>query len=45
MKYCAFIFILAVTAFGWVDEDGRDSSIPDGVAPTGNDGIVLSCSF
>ncbi|MCK4506196.1 MAG: hypothetical protein KAW14_11300 [Candidatus Aegiribacteria sp.] len=42
MRYLVFLFALAVTALGWVDEDGYDSSIPDGTLPSGGDGISLN---
>lgn len=41
MKYCVFLFLIVVTAFAWVDNDGRDSSIPFETVPTGNDAIIL----
>lgn len=42
MRYLFFLFALSVIALGWVDEDGRDSSIPEGTLPSGGDAIVLS---
>ncbi len=42
MRYFAILLILAVTAFAWVDEDGRDSSIPQGTFPGGGDAITLT---
>ncbi len=42
MKYVIFLIVLAVTAFGWVDEDGRDSSIPCGAIQEGEKAIVLT---
>ena len=42
MKYMILLFVLAITAPGWVDEDGRDSSIPEGSLLPGSDAITLS---
>ncbi|MCK4506195.1 MAG: hypothetical protein KAW14_11295 [Candidatus Aegiribacteria sp.] len=42
MRYLIFLLALAVTALGWVDEDGRYSSIPDGTLPAGGDAITLN---
>ncbi len=42
MKYLILLLTLAVLASGWVDEDGRDSSIPEGTLPPGGDAIELS---
>lgn len=42
MKYLIFLFALAFTAMGWVDEYGRDSSILDGTLPTGGDALTLN---
>ena len=42
MRYLIFLFSLAVIALGWVDEDGRDSSIPQGTLPQGSDAITLT---
>jgi hypothetical protein len=42
MRYLIFLLALAVTALGWVDENGRDSSIPEGTLPEGGDAITLT---
>ncbi len=42
MKYLVFLLAFAVAAMGWVDEYGRDSSIPDGTLPSCNDAITLN---
>ncbi len=42
MRYLIFLFSLAVIALGWVDDDGRDSSIPQGTLPQGSDAITLT---
>ena len=42
MRYLIFLFALAIAAPGWVDEDGYDSSIPEGTLPAGGDGISLN---
>ncbi len=42
MKYLVFLLTFAVAAMGWVDEYGRDSSIPDGTLPSCNDAITLN---
>ncbi|MCK4505698.1 MAG: hypothetical protein KAW14_08785 [Candidatus Aegiribacteria sp.] len=42
MKYLIFLLAFAVIAPGWVDEDGSDSSIPQGTLPSGGDAITLT---
>lgn len=42
MRYLILLLALAVLALGWVDEDGRDSSIPQGTLPGGSDAITLT---
>ena len=42
MKYLIFLLAFAVISLGWVDEDGRDSSIPEGTLPGGGDAIELT---
>lgn len=42
MRYLFFLFTIAVAVFAWVDEDGRDSSIPEGTVPAGGAAITLT---
>lgn len=42
MKYLILLTAFALCAFGWVDEDGRDSSIPSSPSPYTNDAISLN---
>lgn len=42
MKYLFFLLTIAVAAFAWVDEDGRDSSIPEGTVPADGAAITLT---
>lgn len=43
MKCLVLLTVLALCAFGWVDLDGRDSSIPPSPSPYANDAISLTC--
>lgn len=42
MRYLILLLATAVTAPGWVNEDGYDSSIPEGTLPAGGDEISLT---
>lgn len=42
MKYLTLLFVFALCAFGWIDEDGRDSSIPSSPSLYTNDAISLT---
>ncbi|MCD4700249.1 MAG: hypothetical protein K8S24_00180 [Candidatus Aegiribacteria sp.] len=42
MKILYFLLVLPLIAFGWIDDNGLDSSIPIGEPPVGNDAIVLT---
>ncbi len=43
MRYLVFALIFAAAAFSWVDEDGRDTTIPEGTAPP--DGAAISLTI
>lgn len=42
MRYLILLLAIAVTALGWVNEDGYDSSIPEETLPAGGDEISLT---
>ena len=42
MKSICFLLLLPLLAFGWIDDNGVDSSIPAGTPPVGEDAITLS---
>ena len=42
MRYLILLLILAVAAFAWVDENGSDSSFPEGTVPADGAAITLT---